>query len=74
MNNQTLPFSVSSIFANLIFGVIGFYLFRAGKQNSNMKHVALGLVLMIYTYFTNGALMEWVIGLGLCGLAYYSRE
>lgn len=69
-----MSLTVSSIFANIIFGIIGYYLFRSGKRNGNHKHLVIGLVMMLYTFFTNGALAEWGIGLALCAAAYFWRE
>lgn len=66
-----LQFSFSSLLAGLIFGIIGLWVFRQGKRNSNMKVLSVGLALMIYPYFTTGPWMDWGLGAALCGLAYY---
>lgn len=63
--------SISSIFASLMFGTIGFIVFRRGKQESNFKLLFIGLGLMLYTYFTSGYLMDWGVGLVLSFAAYY---
>jgi len=70
---EELNISVSSLIAGLIFGVIGMWLFSQGKKNSNLYFVIIGLVLMVYPYFTKGPLADWGIGAGLCGIAYYYR-
>lgn len=66
-----LNFSVSGLIAGLIFGVVGLWLFREGRKSLNHKVMVIGLVMMIYPYFTNGPWMDWGIGFGLSGLAYY---
>lgn len=66
-----LNFSISSIFASLIFGTIGIIVFRRGKKESNFKLLFIGLGLMLYTYFTSGYLLDWGLGLALSFAAYY---
>lgn len=68
-----MNFSVSSLFAGLVFSVIGLYVFRIGKRETDVKLITLGLVLMLYTYFTKTAAQDWVIGTVLCGISYYFK-
>ena len=70
----SFDFSFSGILASFIFGVIGLYMFRHGKKSSDMRLLIIGLTLMIYPYFTSGPVMDWVLGCGLCGLAYFFRN
>jgi hypothetical protein len=65
--------SFSGLIAGFLFGVIGWWLFRDGKRRAEMRIVIIGLVLMIYPYFTSGPKADWGIGIALCGLAYYLR-
>lgn len=71
MDVMGLDFSVSSLIAGFIFGVIGFWLFKQGKKNVNNPVVVIGMLLMIFPIFVSGAWANWGIGSGLCGLAYY---
>jgi hypothetical protein len=64
-------FSVSQIIASLLFGIIGFYVFRFGKRTLNYCVILTGVALMIYPLFTSGPLQDWGVGILLCGLAYY---
>ena len=66
-------FSFSAIMSGFIFGVIGFYLFKEGKKRLNFAWVAIGVALMAYTLFVSGPWLDWGLGFGLCGLAYYYR-
>lgn len=70
-NSLSLNFDMSSIMAGLIFGAIGWYIFKHGRREANMRNVGLGLALMIYPYFVDGAKLTWGLGLALCGAAYF---
>ena len=65
--------SISGLIASLVFGVIGMWMFRHGKQNANGSLSLIGIALMIYPYFTSGPLADWGVGIVLCGIAYYLR-
>lgn len=69
-----LKFDMSSLLAGFIFGIIGLYVFRHGKKNSYMTLVVLGLVLMIYPYFVDGAFLNWGIGSAICAWIFYNKE
>lgn len=66
-------FSISSLFAGFLFGVIGFYLLRSAKRRGNLYWVPIGIGLMVYPYFVSSAWLNWGIGILLCGLAYLLR-
>ena len=66
-----LSFDVPSLIAGLIFGIVGLYVFRRGRKESSMRLVMLGLALMIYPYFVDGAAMNWIVGFVLTGVSYY---
>jgi multisubunit Na+/H+ antiporter MnhE subunit len=66
-----LSFDVPSLIAGLVFGIVGLYVFRRGKKESSMRLVVLGLALMIYPYFVDGATLNWVVGFLLSGASYY---
>jgi multisubunit Na+/H+ antiporter MnhE subunit len=66
-----LSFDVPSLIAGLVFGIVGLYVFRRGKKESSMRLVMLGLALMIYPYFVDGATLNWVVGFLLSGASYY---
>jgi hypothetical protein len=61
------------IVCSLIFSVIGVWLFRKAKKETNFTLLFIAVALMFYSYFTKGPLADWGVGLGLCGLAYYFR-
>lgn len=65
-----LSFDVPSLIAGLVFGIVGLYVFRRGKKESSMRLVMLGLALMIYPYFVEGATLNWLVGFLLSGASY----
>ena len=66
-------FSVSALIAGVIFGIVGYYVYRWGKKNFNMRVRLIGVALMIYPYLTPTAFLTWAVGFGLCFLAYLWR-
>lgn len=62
--------SISSIFAGLLFGAIGLFLIKSGRQKSDMRLVVIGILMLGYGYFTKNAIQDWGIGAAFCGLAY----
>jgi Na+/proline symporter len=69
---QNMNFSIASIFAGIVFGIIGVFVFKRGKDKGNIKGILLGLLLMLFPYFTPGAAwIDWVVGAGLSAVAYY---
>jgi uncharacterized membrane protein YfcA len=63
--------SASSLFAAIFFGIIGMWLFRQGKRNNDFRMIGIAVGLMAYPYFVDGPLLQWGVGLLLCGAAYY---
>ena len=67
---MNMDISMSAIMAALIFGVIGMWLFKEGKRRQQYPVLIIGIVMMIYPYFTPNAKWDWVLGFLLSGLAY----
>jgi multisubunit Na+/H+ antiporter MnhE subunit len=61
-------FSMSSLMAGFVFGVIGFWALRQGMKNGNLKVLAVGIVQMVFPYFVSNAWLIWGIGIALCFL------
>jgi predicted phage tail protein len=66
--------SASSLLASLLFSSIGFVAFTYGKRTGHFQIMALGGVLMAYSYFTPGATWTWLVGAGLTGMLVYLRD
>lgn len=71
--NLELLASISpwTMIGGFIFGVIGIWLFRKGRRETNNKIVVIGIMLMMYPLFTLEPWSTWGIGAALCGAAYY---
>jgi multisubunit Na+/H+ antiporter MnhE subunit len=70
----TLPsFSIAWLIAGLVFSSIGIYLLRQAKMRANMWWGLIGLGLLFYSYFVTDPVWSWVVGFGLCFLAYVTR-
>lgn len=67
-------FSVANIIPGILFGLLGFFILRHAKQNSNLKLAVIGALLMIYPYFVAEPWVNWAIGVGLSVLAYRSAN
>lgn len=68
---SSIDFSVSSLIAGLIFGIVGMWMYREGKRRTDNRLIVIAIVLMVYPYFTRGPLADWGVGTALCGYAYY---
>jgi glucose uptake protein GlcU len=73
LSDLGFSFSLSSIIASILFGIIGWWMFKTAKRRDNTKVVWIGVALMIYPYFVDNTKLIWLIGFALCGLAYYYR-
>lgn len=62
-------FSVGSLFAGLVFGVLGMWLIKRGKSEAHIPFVVIGLVLIVYPYFITNVYLVWAIGVGLLFVA-----
>jgi hypothetical protein len=58
------------LFVSLFPSGIGFVLFVYGKKQERWLHLATGLSLMVYPYFTSGTVSLMLVG-GLIGLAFW---
>lgn len=69
-----MNFTVSSLFASLVFGAFGIYFLKEGKRNGNFYRVIIGALMLIYPYFVEKPVLEWGIGAVLFGLGMYFKE
>ena len=52
----------TNLFAQIIFGSIGFVAFVYGKKQSDFKTLGIGIVLMAYPYFVQNTIAVCAIG------------
>lgn len=67
-------FSLTTIFAYLIFGSIGFVAFVYGKKQASFKPLVIGIVLMGYPYFVTNPIWLYAVGVGLTVLLFVWRD
>ena len=65
--------NAANIIAASIFGLIGWAVFIYGKKQSNFKPIAIGIILMTYTYFVSNLIFTYLIGVGLIALLFIFR-
>lgn len=71
---MSLPdFSLASIIAGLVFGVLGLSIFRQGKKTLNYTWLFIGAALMTFQLFTENIWQDLGIGTLLLVGAYFSR-
>jgi len=68
--NNYMDFSISNLIPGLLFSIIGWWVYREGKRNTNITVVVIGILLMTYSWFTNTPLSTWGVGIVLSLLAY----
>ncbi|MBI4244928.1 MAG: hypothetical protein HY606_12635 [Planctomycetes bacterium] len=59
---------------SFFFGSIGFVAFVYGKRNLKIRPMIVGILLMIYSYFTDSTVLVFTIGVSLTAVLYIFRE
>jgi len=73
VGNRVIDFSFSGLLASFIFGVLGLYAFKYGRKFADFRFISIGLALIVFPYFTSGAMADWGVGITLCALGYYLK-
>lgn len=63
--------NTDAMIAGIIFGFIGYWIYRQGKKPPRPPLVVIGILLMIYPYFVESTRATWAVGFGLCAAARY---
>ena len=66
-----MTFDPAWLLVSLIAGGIGFVLFVYGKKQQRWPHLAAGLILMVYPYFTSGLVSLVITGAAIGVLLWY---
>jgi hypothetical protein len=69
----TLP-SGAELFAAIVFGLIGWAAWRAGRRTGRPVTRWLGLALMFYPYLVSGTAALVGVGLALCGALAFAWQ
>jgi len=62
------------LFLSLVAGAIGLGLFIYGKREARMTHLVVGLVFMVYPYFTQSVASLVTVGVLLGGILWYLQR
>ena len=54
----------------ILFGIVGYFVYRRGKRTKKPSLLWTGVALMLYPYAVSETWMLWLIGFGLCAWAY----
>ena len=67
-------FSIANIIGNVLFSGIGYVAYSYGKRMDNMRIMVQGGVLMGYSYMVPSTLWMYLIGTGLTGWVWMTRN
>ena len=67
-----MSFDPAWLFVSLLPGGIGFVLFVYGKKQDRWPHLAAGLLLMVYPYFTASLVSLVVTGMAIGFFLWYA--
>jgi len=65
-----MNYSLINLAANFTFSVFGWYTFQIGRRTGNWKRIALGITLVVYSFFLSDPILNWSVGLILVILNY----
>jgi hypothetical protein len=58
----------------ILFGIMGYVVFRRGRKVSKAELTWTGLALMLYPYVVSQTWLLWLLGAAMCGWAYTRWE
>lgn len=58
------------ILGAILFGIIGYVVFRRGRKTSSANLTWTGVALMLYPYAVSQTWLLWAVGAALCGWVY----
>ena len=67
-----MSFDPAWLILSMIPAGIGFVLFVYGKKQQRWPHLAAGLLMMVYPYFTQTALSLFGVGAVICVALWYA--
>jgi len=55
----------------VLFGLIGWAVYRRGRRDEQSRLVWIGVALMLYPYAVSETWVLWAVGVGLTAVAYW---
>ena len=62
--------SPAYILGAILFGIVGYLVFRRGRKTERPVLTWSGVALMLYPYAVSETWLLWLVGAGLCGWVY----
>lgn len=62
------------LLAGMLFSVVGFFYFRAGKRKSDFSALGTGIALMVFPYFVTKTIYIIAVGAGILALYHLSDK
>jgi hypothetical protein len=59
---------------SILFGIIGYVVFRRGRKTSTPELIWTGVALMIYPYLVSQTWLLWLLGAAMCAWVYTRWE
>lgn len=59
---------------SILFGIIGYIVFRRGRKTATPELTWTGVALMLYPYVVSQTWLLWLLGAAMCGWAYTRWE
>ncbi len=66
--------SPAYLLGSLVFGIVGYIVFRRGRKTSKPELTWTGLALMVYPYAISQTWLLWLLGMAMCGWVYTRWE
>lgn len=62
------------IVGSILFSIVGYVVYRRGKNSAQTALKWIGVALMLYPYAISDTLLLYLCGAALCGAAWYYRQ
>ncbi|MCB9766437.1 MAG: hypothetical protein H6741_00370 [Alphaproteobacteria bacterium] len=68
-----MDFSPSTLFAGIVFGLIGLGAWRYGRKQQSARHMLVGAALIGFCYVVPDGWVQWLVGAVLVGLLFFPQ-
>jgi len=74
LGGLTSSMTAWNLIGSLLFSGVGFVAFMHGKKQGHFQTMAIGGVLMVYSYFVSNTALMYLAGAALTAALYYYRD